>query len=214
MLSYYKRLLREHTHANIAKYFSLILCLFVGITAGALFVTVLSNESVATLVESINLFCSEALVGDATFTSALQSSLVNNFRVLIMLMIGSFSLLTVPLIYVTIAARGFVAGFTVGFMSMHFGLGGVLLAATAVLPQSVTQLPVLLFFAVLCLRRAFSAGRNTRTNIKTSFERKRDRNFRFTYYLAIISVAIALTSCVSALLLSELSKVISGIIMQ
>ena len=210
MLEYYKRLIGEHIYNNTAKYFSLILCLIVGITAGALFVTVLPEERIAELADSINMFCVSVVNDEITLASALKSSLSNNLRLIVMLAVGSFSLLTVPLIYLNIAAKGFAMGFTVGFMSLHFGLGGLLLAATAVLPQSMTELPVILFLAAAALRRAFSAGKNTR--VKAGFERKSTMKFRFTYCVVITTIILAVLTCINSLLLTEMSKLISYMI--
>jgi stage II sporulation protein M len=68
---------------------------------------------------------------------------------LLLLWFSGLTVLGIPLILFVVASRGFILGFTVGFLVKEKAAAGVFLAGAAILPQNLFYIPAILGAAVI-----------------------------------------------------------------
>jgi len=121
----------------------------------------------------------------------------------------AISVYLIPLIYIHISARGFAIGFTVGFMTVFFGLKGFLLVFASVLPQSLILIPATLAMSVL----THNYLKDKRKGANSRFFNKSKKHFflKFTYSTLIICVFMALSAVVDAFVIPVFVKSIVGV---
>lgn len=139
--------------ANRTPYFILsIVILVMGIVFGALSVKALYPGQKAELWQYVRTFF-ENVGGQNTVGSGvlLRQSVLSHLRTMALVTIMGLSVIGSPLILLFLFTRGFVIGFSVGFLVEQLLLKGVLLSIGAVLPQNLLIVPALVFASVACL---------------------------------------------------------------
>ena len=121
MIRNINKMIAGHVNDNSVKYFFLILCFAAGIAAGALFVGALPSEKCEELMTAISGFAAWIDDGEIKPVSTFRLSMINNLRSVALLYVCGMSLYLSALAYIHMIAKGFVIGFTVGFMSLFFG---------------------------------------------------------------------------------------------
>lgn len=209
MFTTIRKTMKNHLTRNAFRYFFLLLCFVVGITAGAIFAVSLPEEKSTELMNTVNGYCTAASGGGLTYLHALKTSFLQSIRLLAILVFASFSLYLTPLIFVNISAKGFVMGFTVGFMSMYLGMKGFLLALVSVLPQIMLEFPIILLLSILCFNRAVQRKyRPVRSRERTTTY----DNQRFTYSVVIIYLVLLAAILLDTFVITEFTKLVSGFI--
>ncbi|HAA90441.1 MAG: Stage II sporulation protein M [Thermoanaerobacterales bacterium 50_218] len=126
----------------------------IGVVAGALFLRFLDPVQHQELCSYLESF----LRGTGTPTSGLTSSeklllwwlaLKIQLISLLLLWFSGLTVLGVPLILFVVGARGFILGFTVGFLVKERAAEGIFLAVAAILPQNLFYVPALLGAAII-----------------------------------------------------------------
>lgn len=125
-------------------FFIVCAAFIIGILVGALTVGRLGadmkNEVLTQLTGAIEVAAS----GEEGFFMALAGNVKG---VLLIWFLGMTVLGALPLIFYC-GMRGYAVGFTVGFMSKHFGVLGALIGAAGILPHGILIIPAMLFLAV------------------------------------------------------------------
>lgn len=196
MIKKLKIIITEHIYENSVKYFFLVLCFITGVAAGAFFVKSLPAERSDELMAIISGFCTGISDGEIRAWETFCQSIANNLRTVIILYVCAMSYYLFPLIYLHMAARGFVIGFTVGFMSLFFGGKGFLFVLVSVLPQSIVLLPTTLAMSVLAHNHCVFKKKV----VKNSFLKydKRNELLKFTYYVFLICVFMAISALIDS----------------
>jgi stage II sporulation protein M len=167
--------LRRHVKNNSKKYFLLLLVFIAGVSAGAFTVNGLSTiqrEELANyfqgflqLFDSQNMECGELL----------KVSILENARLVIALWVLGVTIIGIPFIYVLIGIRGFITGFTSGFIIETLGLKGVLFIFFALLPKEIVIIPFLIAMGVnginfsLDIIKSKSIRHLSKESLKTNF---------------------------------------------
>lgn len=133
----------------------ILLSLVVGIITGSIAVKVLSYQQKEELVNYLGNFSGEIekliVKRDILFTELMMS----NLKFIFVLWLLGLSLIGVIFIPIIIFFRGFILGFTVGFLVDEMFFKGFILALIAIFPQNLLMLPALLSGALFCLVFAF-----------------------------------------------------------
>ncbi len=139
----------------------LILLLFtLGIAAGLFGFQNLQADK----VQELRIYLDQFLVGAAGIEvdaiKALQDVLYRDIVVILAIYLLGLTVIGIPVILGIIFTRGFVLGYTLGFLAGDKSMRGVVLVCAAVLPQNLIFIPALLLvgvaalsFAVLLARR-------------------------------------------------------------
>ena len=153
MLGLLRHSIWGHLKTHIVAYFFLILIFMIGVVAGAFAVKTLPDEQKAELISYLRLFFQGLTTSSDTVRSPdlLQSALYNNAKAIGIIWLLGFTVIGVPIILFIIFTRGFVIGFTVGFLVNEYLMGGLAFALVSILPHNFFAVPSLLLTGVAAI---------------------------------------------------------------
>lgn len=143
-------------------YFFVCLLFVIGVSFGALAVNALSVEQKVELLEYMQVFLRGLgqKLGEIDGAVVFRQSALGNLKTAGLLWILGATVVGVPLAMVIIFVRGFVIGFSVGFLFSEMGLKGMAFSLLAIVPHNLVVVPAVLAlavsslaFAVLVVRR-------------------------------------------------------------
>ena len=192
-------------------YFIIMLSFCVGIATGVFSVKALSatqkDQLLDYLVSSLQVVTSKAGVN---YSQILWDSILSNLKTMLLIWGFSIALYTFPLVFGVVGIRGFILGFTVGFLIENMGLKGALFAVVAILPQNLVIIPALMILAALSVNYSLTAFKNKRAKYANK-ERKR-LFFAYSILSTILFLVIGLGCLIEAYLSPVLIKGVSGYI--
>ncbi|MBP2642150.1 MAG: spoIIM [Firmicutes bacterium] len=158
----------EYLRANVVMYFFMTLLFVAGVVGGALAVKLLPEEQKAELCGYLSIFFQGLSQGasDTNSVSLFFSVLLNNCKTIALLWLLGFTVIGIPLVLFIVLTRGFIIGFTVGFLVNEYIMKGVAFALVAVLPHNFFSVPAVLVsgvsavsYSIMLVRRRFR-GKN------------------------------------------------------
>jgi stage II sporulation protein M len=161
---------------NLALYFFIILLFVVGVVFGALAVKTLGEQQKAELITYLQVFFQGLNKGQATGVDTgivVKQAVFNNIKTVVVIWLLGITVIGVPVILFIVFTRGFVVGFTVGFLVDEYLLRGVAFAVASVIPHNFLVLPAVIItavsgvsFSLLIIKKRF---RHHRVNITQEF---------------------------------------------
>lgn len=137
----------EYIRANIVAYFFMILIFIIGIVIGAMAVKTLPDEQKTELIGYLQVFF-QGLTGQqegiSDTHSLLTSVMFNNIKMIGIMWLLGFTIVGIPFVLFLVCLRGFVIGFTVGFLVNEYIMKGLLFALVSVLPHNFLAVPAIL----------------------------------------------------------------------
>jgi len=149
-------------------YFAAGLLFVIGVSFGALAVNALSPAQKTELLDYLQVFLRGLgqKIGEIDSAVVLKQSALSSLKTAGLLWILGASVIGAPLSMLVVFVRGFVIGFSVGFLFSEMNLKGLALSLFAILPQNLIAIPALLAlgvssvaFAVLVIRRRVGSFR-------------------------------------------------------
>ncbi len=147
MLKLLRRNVIDYIRAHIVAYFFMILIFVIGIVIGAMAVKTLPDEQKSELIGYLRVFfqgLSEHPEGITDTHTLLINVLVNNAKIIAIMWLLGFTIVGIPFVLFIICLRGFVIGFTVGFLVNEYIMKGLLFAIASVLPHNFLAVPAIL----------------------------------------------------------------------
>ncbi|MBP2662167.1 MAG: spoIIM [Firmicutes bacterium] len=147
MLKLLRRNAADYIRANIVAYFFMILIFVIGIVIGAMAVKTLPEEQKIELVGYLRVFfqgLTEQPDGISNTHTLLASVMGNNIRIIGIMWLLGFTIVGIPFVLFMVCLRGFIIGFTVGFLVHEYVMKGLLFAIAAVLPHNFLAVPAIL----------------------------------------------------------------------
>ena len=147
MLKLLRQNAAEYIRANIVAYFFMTLIFMIGIVVGAMAVKTLPAEQKLELAGYLQVFfqgLTEHPAGLPNTQVLLSSALSNNLRIIAIIWLLGFTIVGIPFVLFIICLRGFIIGFTVGFLINEYVMKGLLFAIAAVLPHNFLAVPAVL----------------------------------------------------------------------
>ncbi|KKM11774.1 hypothetical protein SY88_07110 [Clostridiales bacterium PH28_bin88] len=144
MVSRLLRGLAVHIHQNLGLYTLIFLSFLVGTVFGALGVSGLTAHQEGELINYLNVFLSDVVQWEIDSVAMAQQAVMNNVKFIFFIWFLGLTVIGVPLVLGVVAVRGFVLGFTVGFLVQEKSTQGLLLALLSVLPQNLFNIPALI----------------------------------------------------------------------
>ncbi|MBT9136108.1 MAG: Stage II sporulation protein M [Firmicutes bacterium] len=145
--------------------FLLVAIMFIiGIVSGAITITAVTVPQRQDLVRYINTYFESIMVG--TLVPATWQSVVwGNFQVVTILWLCGLLVFGAPGILLLLFLRGFVIGFSVGFLVEEFGIRGFLFALSSIIPHSLLAVPAMVGLGASGIAFSFAVifGVNQRT---------------------------------------------------
>ncbi|CUH94047.1 putative membrane protein [Propionispora sp. 2/2-37] len=160
MWGYLRQQFINHLRANIVAYFFIVLIFLIGIVMGALSVKILPEEQKTELVNYLTMFFNGLHTGTGDISSIFAPVMYSNAKVIILIWLLGFTIVGVPFVLFLLFTRGFIIGFTVGFLVNEYIARGLLFALVAVLPHNFFAIPAVFIasvaainFSLMLLRR-------------------------------------------------------------
>lgn len=147
MLKLLRKNAADYIRANIVAYFFMILIFVIGIVIGAMAVKTLPDEQKAELVGYLRVFfqgLTDGPGGIGDTRSLLMSVMANNTKIICIMWLLGFTIVGIPFVLFFVCLRGFVIGFTVGFLVNEYVMKGLFFAIVAVLPHNFLAVPAIL----------------------------------------------------------------------
>lgn len=184
--------LYNHIINNKRGYFIVTILFFIGLIVGILFI----NNSDDAKIQEINTYLNNMVNNIKTyenidFASLLKQSVGSNFIMIILLWFGASTIIGIPIVYGTIALKGFSIGYTVSSIIACFGAGkGILIALSIMLLHNIILIPAMLGAGVSGVKLYQSIMKNKeRDNIKLEI-------LRHTLFCALMLILVILSSVI------------------
>ncbi len=118
------------------------------------------------------------------------------------------SMVLMPLISILIFFKGFVLGFTVGFLVSEYSFKGILIAVAAVFPQNIIIIPIYIISSVMSIYISIRIFKYYRGQTKIAFEELMIYSLEMTVLASILLVASLVETYLSPLFLKFLVRFI------
>ncbi len=134
----------QHVKNNTSLYFSIVLTFITGVSAGAFTVNGLSSAQKEELTYFfkgfIQLFTYQKMDSGELFKVAL----IDNLKIVALLWGLGVTIIGIPFIYIIVGIRGFITGFSSGFIIEVIGTKGLLFALCALIPKELIVIPCII----------------------------------------------------------------------
>ena len=148
MFTKLRNLVDGHITKNRKEYLFLSMAFVAGVSAGAFTVNGLGPMQKDELDNYfhgfIQLFNNLNLQGAELF----MMSLIENLKIVGLIWVLGVTIIGIPFIFIILAVKGFITGFSSGFLISGLGLKGILFTAFTVLPREIIITPCLIAIAV------------------------------------------------------------------
>lgn len=138
-----------HISSNIGVYFLVLTIFAIGIAAGTFTVRALDDTQKQSLIKYLQGFFQILLSRDIDSMAVLKQSVSNNLQTVLIIWILGITVIGIPVTLLIIGVRGFIIGFTVGFLIDGLGWKGLLFTGLAILPHNLIVIPSLVGISVL-----------------------------------------------------------------
>lgn len=137
---------------NFPLIFFVIFIFVVGVVFGALTIGTLDSTKRMEMLDFLSNFFSGLAnnIPEQTQVNFLDSVLLN-LKISLFIWVLSLSIIGIIGIPILVFLRGFVIGFTVGFLVQELGLPGMIFALASILPQNLIIIPATVCSAVLAI---------------------------------------------------------------
>ncbi len=168
---------------NLPVLIFLVVVLVAGVTYGTIAIKTLDYSMKADLADHLVAFLDGfdeelSLRGQSSFFSLL----VYQIKIILLIWILGLSVIGLPFIPVILFLRGFVIGFTMGFLIEELAAAGFLFALASLLPQNFLLIPLYIFSGLISIAFAW--------NLLTALLSRRVVDFwqQFTGYSILMSI--------------------------
>ncbi len=163
MIKKLQNFIKEHMAANRNACLFLLLAFILGVSAGAFTVNGLStmqrDELSNYLQGFLQLFNNQNVKSSELFSIGL----VENLKIIGLLWILGVTIIGIPFIFIIMGVRGFVTGFSSGFIINAMGMKGLLFSGVALLPKEIIIIPCLICIGVNGINFSMRIAKNKNT---------------------------------------------------
>lgn len=156
-------LILQYFYRHLPLYVALTLLFITGLGFGALATQQLSpvqKDDLSSYISGVYSSLAEDNLGSAERNEVFYQSLVDNvIKTTGLIFLLGLTVIGAPLILAVVAVRGFVLGFTVGFLVQETMVQGLVLSTTCILPQNLLVIPAIFIAAGGALSFAASAAK-------------------------------------------------------
>jgi len=151
---------RDFIRKNLGLYLLVLLLFVLGIVFGSLVVNMLSPVQSNEVLSYIEGFFTNVKNIDIDPGNIFSISIANNLKNALAIFMSGLIVIGLPLVFILIIFRGFILGFTVGFLIQELGIKGIIFALLAILPQNLIIIPTIISLGVAATAFALSIMKN------------------------------------------------------
>lgn len=141
----------NHLRNHPLLYIITIFMFIVGSSFGAFAVTTLNEFQIQELISYFDFFLKGLTNWNINSMVVAQDAILNNLKFIFLTWALGLTVIGIPIILLIVAFKGFIMGFTVGFLILEKGLAGLLMSIFAILPQNFFYVPSLIICAVAAI---------------------------------------------------------------
>lgn len=147
---------REYLRENMGIYILITIIFAAGVMGGALSVRFMDTEITNELSRNFSVY-TDHFQGSETVEhgSIFKNSILLNFRQILFIGIAGVFMFGFPFIALMIGLRGFMIGFTVGFLIENSAFGGLVFSLATIVPHNLIIIPAFLIIAVTAFSLSF-----------------------------------------------------------
>lgn len=138
----------DHIKSNFGLYFLVFTFFAIGVGAGAFTVRALDEVQKQELIRYLQGFFQILTSKNINSLAVLSQSIQNNIQTVIVIWILGITVIGIPITLLILGVRGFIIGFTVGFLVNGLGWKGLFFTVLAILPQNIIIIPCLMSIGV------------------------------------------------------------------
>ncbi|WP_406676316.1 stage II sporulation protein M [Moorella sp. ACPs] len=151
-----ERALARHIRDNLGLYLIIFFFFLGGIIAGTVTLYFLEEQQVIQLAAYLDNLLQQFNSSDISGYKVVHQAITNALKEIGLVWFLGLTVIGIPLIIVVVFLKGFILGFTVGFLVQQKAFHGVALSLMAVMPPNLIQIPALFVAAMLGI--SFSTG--------------------------------------------------------
>lgn len=192
---------------------AVVLLFLMGVGFGSIAAGTLSQPQAADLREYLLKFYAnlpQELAGTGRHALARRALVDNIVKISGLIWVLGMTIIGVPLVFGIVFVRGFVLGFTGGFIIAEMKLGGIVIAAASLLPHNLLLIPALIIASTAALS---FAGAAVRTLIGTEHGGIVNQFLATTFIIFMTSLLLAAASLVEMYITPELMQLSRRLIM-
>lgn len=212
MLGFFRQNITDYLRANVVSYFFITLILVIGVVIGALAIKTLPEDQKGELVNYLSVLFHRLNSPNGyspTDSHSLFLSLVlNNIKTAGLMWLLGFTIVGIPFVLFIIFTRGFVIGFTVGFLIDEYVAKGLMFALASVLPHNFIAMPALLIIGVSATSFSFAL-------VKRRMRGKSNLLYESIGYTAVcfsMLVLLVLAAAIEAYVSPVFMKLVAGLL--
>lgn len=185
-------ILTNHIINNKRGYLIVTILFFIGLIIGVFFI----NNAKDTQIEEVNVYLNNLEIKVENYENIdlfnlFKQSLISNFIIILLLWFGASTIIGIPIVYGTVAVKGFTMGYTISSIITCFGLGkGILIALSIMLLHNIIFIPTIFATSVSGLKLYQSIMKNkNRDNIKIEI-------LRHTIFCSLMLILMIISSVI------------------
>ncbi|MGI6168974.1 MAG: stage II sporulation protein M, partial [Christensenellales bacterium] len=121
---------------NLALYLVVLFFFLMGLATGTFSASALSDGQMGDVSGYLNSFFAVLKDNSPDIGSVLLQSLYNNIKLLLIIAASGFFIVGIPVMLVTMTIKGFMIGFTVSTLIIHYGFVGALVCIVCIVPPN------------------------------------------------------------------------------
>jgi stage II sporulation protein M len=189
-------------------YFVVLTFFAIGVAVGAFTVKAMDDSQKQALIKYMQSFFQILTDKSVDSVAVLRQSITNNVQTIIMIWILGIAVVGIPVTLFIIGARGFIIGFTVGFLINSLGWKGLVFTLVAILPQNIIIIPCIIAISVISLSFSLMIIKNRLARRWTNNYWKRVLSYSMA--IIILFIVSVLGSLVEAYIVPALMKLFSS----
>ena len=199
-------IIKKHIRLNIPIYFITQLFFTIGIVVGTYTIKALSYSQKVELMDYLEGFFQLFRTQEFNSIQLFLNSFFNNIKIFILFWILGLTLFGFPLILLLLGFKGFVLGFTLGFVIEELALKGVLFIVLSILPHNLFHIPGLLGIGIISMSFSIFIFKNKVKREK--IYNKKGQVITYTITMLLISILLLMASLVEAYITPILMKLL------
>ena len=164
------KVLSRHGRENVGLYLFMIGSFIIGIILGTLAVEALDVNQEGQLSQYLDWFFQEISRLELDNNQVVIETMLRNIGSIALIAFLGLTVIGAPIILLVILLRGFVLGFTVGFLVQEKAAVGILIAITSIFPQNLINIPAWIVAGVAAVSFSLMLIRGTKKEKKTVWQ--------------------------------------------
>lgn len=199
--------IQKHIRLNIPVYIITIFALTIGIVIGAYTVKILPDSQKVELISYLEEFFQILENQEFDNYQVFFQTFINQLKLLISVWLLGMTIIGTPMIILILGFRGFILGFTIGFIIDEFAFNGILFTILSILPHNLFYIPGLIGIGVMAI--SFSLFLFINKIKKEKIYNRKGQIWTYTIVIFMISILLLIGTVIEAYITTIFMKTLS-----